>query len=114
VSTAQLFNIPKTPQDQGQWTLANAASHQFIVEQLQAQKPGMTLVRYVLDPVSRLDVQNFLLRHQLMHNQMDELLGIKGNDYSSLDPTSGQAIETIWQQHANEHIQAETKLRSTT
>lgn len=112
MSTAQLFNIPRSAADRAQWSLANAASHQFIIESLEAKTPGLQLTRYLLDPISETDVQNFLLRHQLMHSEFDQILGIGGNDFSELNPGNPTALDTAWVQHAVEHILAEEKARS--
>jgi hypothetical protein len=111
MSTAQLFNIPRTESERAQWALANAASHQLIVTALEAKTPGLRLTRYLLDPIAENDIQNFLLRHQLMHSELDRALNIGGNDFSELDPSSKKGtLETIWQQHAVEHVLAESKL----
>lgn len=110
MSAAQLFNIPRDARGRAEWSHANADEHQQIVFALIQKSPGLQLAQFVLDPIAPDDVQNFLLRHQLMHNQFDELLGIGGNDYSSLNPLQPTSVETIWQQHANEHLEARVKL----
>ncbi len=112
MSTAQLFNIPRSEADREVWLFANDASHQYIIERLQAKNPGKLFTRFSLNPVLPNDEKGFLLRHQQMHVQMDEFLGIAGNDYSTLDPNKPEAVDTIWQQHADEHIQAELKART--
>lgn len=113
MSTADLFNIPRNRREQGIWTFSNAASHTFISNALAAKNPTVQMVNWVLDPVEDTDIQRFLLSHQLMHNQLDLLLGIGGNDYSELDPSKPGSIEIIWLQHAQEHIEAESLVRST-
>jgi len=112
MSIAQLFNMPTNSFELAQWTLANAASHQFILVNLQKKNPGVMFASFVLDPIDERDVQNFLLRHQLMHNQFNQALNIPGNDYTELDPTHPGSYNIIWQQHANEHIEAEKQLLS--
>lgn len=112
MSVATLFNIPKSAREQAEWSLANAASHIFIIERLEASKPGLQLTRYLLDPVNEPDVQNWLLRHQLMHSQFDQLLGIGGNDFSTVNPAAAHEQDYLWLEHANEHILAENLVRS--
>ena len=112
MSLADLFNIPRNRTEQGIWTFANAQSHLFIINALQIKHSDVSFFNQVLDPLNEADVERFLLGHQYMHNQLDLLLGIGGNDYSTLDPTKPASLEIAWIQHAQEHIQAETQLRS--
>lgn len=111
MSVADLYNIPTNKREQAIWTFSNAASHTFIQNALAAKNPGMQFDNWVLDPLDDADVQRFLLSHQLMHNQLDLLLNIGGNDYTQLDPTKPGSVEIIWLQHAQEHIQAESLVR---
>jgi len=109
MSAAQLFNIPVTSEQRAEWVFANASSHNSIVDAILAQK-GQNLTRFSLDPLNPTNIQDFLLGHQFMHDQMDQVLGIGGNDYTSFDPNDPSAVDYLWQQHANEHILAETQL----
>lgn len=109
MSAAQLFNIPITSEERSTWAFANAGSHNNIVDAI-LSKFGQNLTRFALDPLSPTNIQDFLLGHQFMHDQMDGILGIGGNDYTSFDPNDPNAVEYLWQQHANEHILAETQL----
>ncbi|MBU6232206.1 hypothetical protein KGP36_06185 [Patescibacteria group bacterium] len=53
---------------------------------------------------------DILLLHQQMHDDMDAVLGIAGNDYS-IPPTDNRTqMETFYFQHADEHRQANLKL----
>lgn len=109
MSVANLFNIPKTPEEWGYWLLSNAAEHQQIVTAIN-MKTGALLDSFVLDPTPQQDTQNFLSKHQVMHDQAEAVLGVGGNDYTSLDLNDPKATEYLWQQHANEHIQFRAKL----
>jgi hypothetical protein len=109
MSTAQLFNIPRDRESWAFWSHANADSHNLIARAIQRKNPGLQLVSFVLDPMPFTDFKYWALRHQLMHDQFEQVLGIGGNDYTEVDPTNREIEEYIWQQHANEHIQAELK-----
>lgn len=109
MSAAQLFNIPATEPDREAWVFANSDSHNNIVAAIASSK-GVQLAQYVLNPVSPTALDDFLLSHQFMHDQLCSVLRIGGNDYTSLNPNDPLSVEYLWQQHANEHILAETQL----
>lgn len=111
MSTAYLYNVPRSPSDWAEWTFANSDSHRLIVLALQKQHPGVSFYSFALDPLPQADIPSFLLRHQLMHNQMDPLLKIGGNDYTGLNFNDPTSLEYLFRLHANEHIQAHAMLR---
>ena len=113
MSVANLFNVPRDQQSLSYWTFANADSHTQIINAIQSQM-NKTLTPFVLDPLPETDIQNFLLRHQIMHNDYEPLLGIAGNDFTGLNFDDPASIQFIWQLHANSHILAHTKLRIST
>src|SRR5215472_5234565 len=76
VTVAQLYNVPRTSAEISIWSFANRDSHNLIVQALQTKKNTTGLLTFVLDPLPTVDYSNFLLRHQLMHNQMDAVLHI--------------------------------------
>lgn len=111
MSTAYLYNIPRTATELSEWSFANSDSHRLIVLALQQKHPTMKFYSFVLDPLPQSDLPSFLLRHQLMHTQMDPVLGIGGNDYTGLDFNDPTQADYLFRLHANEHIQAHTILR---
>jgi hypothetical protein len=108
MSLAALWNIPKTSDQLAQWSFVNAAAHRDIVRII-FQKSGRQLDSYVLDPIRPHDEDNFqawLYQHQVMHQQMDAILGIQGYDLLELD-FSDDGLTAGWvQSHAIEHQQA--------
>lgn len=111
MSTAFLYNVPRSPQEWAEWTFANSDSHRLIILALQKKTPGIKLDSFVLDPLPETDTASFLLRHQLMHNQMDGQLKIGGNDFTALNFSDPTSLEYLFRLHANEHIQAHAILR---
>lgn len=107
---AVLFNVPTNQREMDIWTHANMDSHRLIVEALQKRRPNSRFDTYALDPLPQADIPTWLLRHQIMHNQMDPPLGIGGNDYTGLQLNDPLEAEYLFRLHANEHIQAHTLL----
>ena len=109
MSVAQLFNMPKTQAEWSYWLFSNADEHQQIIDGIK-RKFSITLDRYILDPAPQQDTQQFLLWHQIMHYEMDNVLKIGVNDYTSLNFNDPEALEYMWWQHGNEHILARQAL----
>jgi hypothetical protein len=72
---------------------------------------GATLTTYVLDPIAGFDRDNWLRRHQTAHNDMNEVLGIAGNDLSDVDFKNPKELQAWINLHAQEHLQANDILR---
>ena len=108
MTIAGLYNIPVTEPQLAQWSFDNATAHADIVR-LIFQNYGQQLDTYVLDPFDPQDesqMQAWLYQHQIMHQQMDAILGIAGYDLTDVDFTN-QGILAGWiASHANEHVQA--------
>lgn len=111
MSVAGLFNAPRSLAERNYWTRDNANSHNLIILALQKAHPGIKLSNFVLDPLPDTDFASWLLRHQIVHNEMDSALHIGGNDYTGLDFQNSTQLEYLLRLHANEHIQAQTILR---
>jgi hypothetical protein len=105
VSIAALYNIPASPEQLAQWSFVNAAAHADIVR-LIFQITGQQLDSFVLDPFDPSAMETWAYQHQIMHQQMDAVLGISGYDLLDVDFTN-QGILAGWvQSHASEHVQA--------
>ena len=108
---ATLYNIPRDLNGLNQMGFVNADLHTRINLAIQ-QQTGRALPYYVLDPIppDGDSLQAWLQRHQDIHNQMDAILGIAGNDISDVDFSKpDQVASWIWL-HAQEHFQANLKL----
>ena len=110
MTVAQLYNVPRTSAEISIWSFANRDSHNLIVQALQTKKNTTGLLTFVLDPLPTVDYSNFLLRHQLMHNQMDAVLHIGGNDFTGINFDDPQSLQFLWFLHANEHTLAHARL----
>jgi hypothetical protein len=100
-----LLNPFENERDMARWAFHNKDSHLAIVGALQSQK-SLTLNTYVIDPMSEVDMQNWLRRHQNYHNDMVDALGISGSDLSSVDWKDKNQRDAWIRLHFVEHYQA--------
>lgn len=84
MAVADLYNVPKTPQDFHSWSFAHMAHHRAEVEAIFA-RTGIQLPIYVLDPVDLENPGVFMYQHQQMHNAIDALTGVDGYDLTDVN-----------------------------
>lgn len=84
MSLAALFNIPTNESNLQQWSFAHMAHHRDIVRVIYEQT-GIALPEYLLDPFDPANRANWDYTHQVMHQQMNLLIGVQGNDLLGLD-----------------------------
>ncbi len=102
---AGLFNVPSSPEQLAQWAFINASEHRDIIRRIY-ELTKIALPEYVLDPLNPKDLELWSYQHQLMHNQMNEILGIAGFDIDTFDFEDKSTLEGTIALHANEHLQA--------
>lgn len=101
---AALYNIPSDPQTLARFSFHNADSHALAARAIHALT-GLTLPEFVIDPIPPNDFPGWLYNHQAMHNSVNGVLGLVGNDLSDVDPRKLDQL-TYWVQiHASEHVQ---------
>ena len=106
---ASLFNVFKDKQGMDQFSFANNDSHLRISVAIRATY-SVTIPSYIIDPIPFRDLGTWLNTHQAVHNYVDVILGIAGNDLSDVDWRNPDQLSSwIWL-HAQEHYQAETRL----
>lgn len=105
MSLAGLYNVPETPDQFAQWSFINAAAHADI-NRVIFERVNVVISSFVLDPINPADLQNWLANHQIMHQQMDAVLGIAGYDLFDVDFTDRGQFASWIQSHASEHLQA--------
>lgn len=107
---ATLYNVFTDRAGLNQFSFANDDLHRRINVAISTQH-NVNLPYYVLDPIPTNDgLRAWLRRHQDIHNQMDQLLGIVGNDLSDVDFNRPEQIASWVWLHAQEHFQANLKL----
>ena len=107
-----LADIASVPVDSAtllKWSFCHQVAHLDINRKIQEQF-GILIPMYVLDPMDPdyLEVWNY--QHQLIHTQMDAVLGISGNDLLGLDIKDKAILESWLFLHFPEHQQAAAKL----
>lgn len=108
-AVAALFNVPSSPPEFNQWSFAHAAHHRDIIRAIY-QRVGLVLDEFVLDPLNVNDMGAWLYQHQLMHQQMDPILGIGGYDLLDVEFKDQQQLAGwIWL-NSQEHYQAANTL----
>ena len=106
---ASLYNIPSDERSFWHFSFANTDQHRQIISAIRSLYK-INLPEYILDPIPQDDFPAWAYRHQQMHNQQNQVLGIAGNDLTTLDITKQDEVSDWIQLHAKEHYQAATKL----
>lgn len=102
---AALFNVPSNNEELAQWAFNNMAHHRDIILSIYHQT-GVLLPEYVLDPVDFNDPGTWMYNHQIMHSDMDNILGIQGFDLLDVNwQDRGEFAGWIFL-HSQEHYQA--------
>ena len=105
---ASLYNVPSTDEELTTWAFLHAAHHADINRVIQ-QTQGVQLSAPVLNPFDPNDMQEWLDQHQILHQQMNQVLGISGFNLDEVDfNAEGQRAGWIWL-NGQEHQQAGTK-----
>lgn len=84
MSLAQLLGPPPTASGDDEYSWSHYQHHQAIINAVAAQK-RIQLQMLQIWPFVLPDVENWLQLHQQMHDDVEPLFGIIGQDLSSLD-----------------------------
>ena len=104
MSLAGIYNVPTNEENLAQWAFSHMAHHRDIIRVVY-ELTTIALPEYILDPFNPLDRTNWEYTHQVMHQQMNLLIGVEGNDLLGLD-WSDENKRAAWiQLNASEHRQ---------
>lgn len=106
---AQILFPPPTEQGLNEWMFHHVQHHRAIISAARASR-GAVLAEQMIFPYSPRDKDNWLELHQDMHNDMNGLLGISGNDLSEVDFGNRKQREAWHSLHYFEHLAAATSL----
>ena len=106
---ASLYNIPTDEETFNRFSFANVDQHRKIISAIRTLY-GKSLTEFILDPVPPSDLPAWAYRHQQMHNAQNAVLGIAGNDLTTVDYTRPDEMEDWVQIHAQEHYKAAAQL----
>lgn len=104
---ANLYNVPSTPEELSHWASTHMAMHRDINRRIYELSNGLVVLpEYVLDPINPNDTGVWDDQHQIMHQDMDAVLGISGFDLTGVDFKNRDTLVNWVQLHASEHYQA--------
>lgn len=105
MAIGQLLNVD-TDENFAGFSFANADHHTLVTQAINETLPQQrALTFYVLDPISELDLQNWLRRHQQSHTDINSALGIQGSDLTDVDFRNQEEREAWSELHWSEHQQ---------
>ena len=107
---AALQNIPKTEQDWSRWSFNHDQDHYEIIQAIAAQKQ-VSLQRVPLDPIPFFDFESWLMRNAQSHVDFNGVLGLPGNDLSSLDLKNPSEVAQWVSLNFQEHYNARAALK---
>ena len=104
-NVAGLYNTPVSQEGFDIWSATHARHHRDIIRII-FQLTGTLLDEYVLDPFDPADPGDWLQNHQVMHQQMDAILGIAGYNLLVVDMTDEAQFAAWVALNADEHFKA--------
>src|SRR5262245_396826 len=87
MALANLLNVPGTPEELAVWSTAHARHHTDINRTI-FELTTIVLPEFLLDPFDPADsssMDQWLYKHQLIHDDIEQLLGISGFNLNSVD-----------------------------
>ena len=99
---AGIFNVPGTPEELLLWATTHATHHRDINRAIY-NRTGIVLDEFVLDPIDPDNTTVWEDQHQVMHSQMDSVLGIGGYDLSEVNFKDPTLLNGWIQLNSNEH-----------
>ena len=100
-----LANIYYPPAGEGGWEdfwFNNFQDHELIQSAVQTQKSINNPI-YPIIPWRQDNINNILELHQMFHNDMNDALGLPGQDLSSLDLKDHKSVQDWCFNHFSEH-----------
>ena len=105
MTVANIYQNPKTWEEFATWSFAHQAHHRDIARVI-FELTGTRLDQFVLDPFNPNEEEGWLVTHQIMHQQMDDILGISGYVLSNVEWDDPEALAVWLRHHGDEHYQA--------
>lgn len=104
-----LYQNPTTAEEMAVWSFSHQAHHRDIARVI-FETYGARLDEFVLDPFDPREEEGWLVTHQIMHNQFQQILGIPGFVLSNVNWDDPEQLRMWLSRHGNEHFQAGTIL----
>lgn len=104
MSVADIFNMPTTPSELAEWSFLHMVLHRSENAAIQ-QQFNTLLPEYVLDPMDTTPNGTWFQQHQLMHDNIDQVMGIAQFNLTDVDWTKETERVGWIQGHAQLHKQ---------
>lgn len=107
-----LFDVPNDNRGWDTFQLQHHEDHLEIIGKIQKQFNVQLVIRplYPINMADKQAVLNWLDLHQQTHNDMDAVLGVVGNDLSSVDFDKPNEVKAWLWLNAQEHQNVRQKL----
>lgn len=84
MSVVDIFNLPGDDAQLAMWSRMHMMWHRSCNVEIERQF-NIILAEYILDPISSDAIDQFLSDHQIMHNDLDAILGIASQNLQEVD-----------------------------
>jgi hypothetical protein len=81
---ASIENVPSSDQSLNEWSFSHQAHHRDVARRIY-ELHSLALPEYVIDPMNVNDLGLFGYQHQALHNDVNFVLGVSGNDLSEVN-----------------------------
>ena len=109
MGVASLANVPYDENTLREFSFSHMAHHRDIIRRIR-ELTNAELEEFPLDPFEPSNSAVWGYHHQQMHNQMNTILGISGNDLIEINWQDKGERESWVFLNFNEHVQASDKL----
>lgn len=103
MSVAAIFNVPSNQAEFNDWSFCHSDHHTNVAAKLRTV--GIVVPTYILDPINPADTGTWEYQHQLIHDAIDQVLGIQGFDLSDINWQDRNEFAGWIFLNANEHYQ---------
>jgi hypothetical protein len=104
-----LLNVPHTNDDWSHFSWDHRDSHDRIRAAIK-QQFGVNLTDFQIDPMNPNDMQDWLNNNAQLHNDMNAVLGLQGQNLEIVDLSKDNEKASWINFHYLEHYYAESKL----
>ena len=101
MSLAQIILPPPTPHGMTEWSFAHNVSHLTIIQA--AANLGYQLQYLTIWPIPPNDIYTWLQNHQALHDEMNAMANVIGNDLQDIDFNDKKQMESWHFLNFNEH-----------
>jgi hypothetical protein len=110
MALVDILNINKDDGDFSDWAFVHYQDHLDIRSAIQTQN-NINLEIQNINQINLQDVQGWLERHQLMHNDFNGILGLQGNDLTVVDFDNPEQRQVWLWLNFREHFDARAALK---